>query len=359
MAQDFGDDAGDILLRWLKRMAMAGGRHLLHTLVDQSRQERQDYYEKQGISQGMSPEEAARYASELGNREHDVIPFGEANEAAAVAATAKENGLYAQALTDQEGHGFLLFAHDDLNQMQALQPKFAEVLTQLQIQRIKESWQTPPLEADQIEKLTPVKDSYKLYANEKNPSLSQQLTRHNRTQNIADVVKEAKATTTSFDQFKEKLAQQGIGTTTAKDGELMYYEARSDSLGRMLPYERSDWSVSAATLKNKYGVDATHDAFLRSTDGGMDTRGETQELDQGIKSHDSVDTDTHTTQIEREGSGTIIPPSKTREKTIKDDYDLNSQARDMKASSRQYNKEYKEPGKDHDISDKFNQERGR
>lgn len=92
-------------------------------------------------------------------------------------------------------------------------------------------------------------------------------------------------------------------------------------------------------------------------DGSLDTDGRTPSLDQNIKSHDGMDTDTKTLKLEREQNGTDISPSMVREQSdrSREKYDLNSQAKECRAASKQLSQTNDSP--DRDISDKFQQER--
>ena len=139
----------------------------------------------------------------------------------------------------------------------------------------------------------------------------------------------------------------------------MFYEARMGADGQLLPFEhRQDWSVGADTLQKNYGVDARQDWFTRNrptvSDGSLDQRGETPDLNQGIRSHDGMDTDTRTTRMEREQNGTDVPPSKVREENNRP-YNLDSEAREARDASRQLAKESGQTQERvTDISDKLN-----
>ena len=129
--------------------------------------------------------------------------------------------------------------------------------------------------------------------------------------------------------------------------------------GQLLPFEhRQDWSVGADTLQKNYGVDARQDWFTRNrptvSDGSLDQRGETPDLNQGIRSHDGMDTDTRTTRMEREQNGTDVPPSKVREENNRP-YSLDSEAKAARDASKQLAKESGQ-AQEHvtDISDKLN-----
>ena len=91
-----------------------------------------------------------------------------------------------------------------------------------------------------------------------------------------------------------------------------------------------------------------------ATDGSLDQRGETPDLNQGIRSHDGMDTDTRTTRMEREQNGTDVPPSKVREENNRP-YSLDSEAKAARDASKQLAKESGQ-AQEHvtDISDKLN-----
>ena len=92
-------------------------------------------------------------------------------------------------------------------------------------------------------------------------------------------------------------------------------------------------------------------------DGSLDTDGRTPSLDQNIKSHDSMDTATNTARMEKDGSNTDVSPTTVREQSdrSREKYDLNSQAKECRAASKQLSQTNDSP--DRDISDKFQQER--
>ena len=214
----------------------------------------------------------------------------------------------------------------------------------------------------------------------------------NRTQDIAEKVMAAREACRDFDDFKVILGEQGIGVTTTKDGENMFYEARRDEHGDLRPFGRDeagnrDWAVGAKKLRENWEVDATHDWFERNTpkspgghgpmterksrsaeferttvepqvaDGSLDTDGRTPDLNQGIESHDGMDTDTRTLRLEREQNGTDVAPSKVREEQAQargDDRSLSAVSEQCRASSKQLEAERGVTDRDIDISDKLN-----
>lgn len=93
------------------------------------------------------------------------------------------------------------------------------------------------------------------------------------------------------------------------------------------------------------------------TDGSLDMNGSTPDINQGIESHDGMDTMVSTLRVEREQNGTEVAPSMVREQSdrSREKYDLNSQAKECRAASKQLSQT--NDSSDRDISDKFQQER--
>jgi len=470
MAQDFGDDVGERLFRSIGRAAGYVIR---------------DWLRERGYEQRIEERKAAEEAAKQEEAQPDEIclPFGEQDDAATFAKVCQQNGVEVDALADADGNGYVRFATEDLERVQECSRDFANVMAQLRADQIAEQLENvKPLTQEQIDALTEVKDLPDLpkrdseardapvqedpAANEpvrdeeqvdeepdlssrEQPSLVEEATvahaasvEVNLTERIADRVREARAACRTYDDFCEILAHKGIGVTTTKDGENMFYEARRDDDGRLLPFGRDeqgkrDWAVGAKTLWARYNVDATHDWFERNTpksprsrreemvmtpegpmsgsaaekrwdeiakdigtqkpadvlrrwhelgrqaqeplrvgpqreyepqvtDGSLDTDGRTPDLNQGIDSHDGMDTDTRTLRIEREQTGTDVAPSEVREEAEQsleashDDgrgYSLSSEAQDARAASRQLEVESGHTEHDLDISDKMSQVR--
>lgn len=166
----------------------------------------------------------------------------------------------------------------------------------------------------------------------------------------------------------------------------MFYEARRGEDGSLLPFGkdaqgRTDWAVGADTLSRKWDVDATHDWFeknrpapgkevgdrswrqeresQRTVDGALDNDGATPDLDQGVKSHDSIDTDDHTARIEHEGVGTDISPSMVRDaedraaRSSDSGYSLSSVTREMREAKTELEAESGTPSHALDISNRM------
>lgn len=440
MAQDFGDDMGDRLFRAIGR----GAGYIIR-----------DWLRDRGYEQRMEARREAEEAAKQAEEQPDEIclPFGERDDAATFAKVCQENDVEVVALADADGNGYVRFATDDLERVQECSRDFADVMAQLRAEQIAERLENAkPLTQEQIDALTevmdlpdlpkrdgeardapvqegptahePVRDEAQMdeepdLSSREQPSLVEEAAvahaasvEVNLTQRIADRVREARAACHTYDDFREILARDGIGTTTTKDGENMFYMARRDDDGRLLPFGRDeqgkrDWAVGAKTLKERYDVDATHDWFEENTpknpgggggvpakvaepkrqpeqtnvgpsrtnqprnepqvtDGSLDTDGRTPDLTQGIRSHDGMDTDTRTLRLEREQTGTDVAPSVVREqseRSLEDSHDdgrgysLSSEARDARDASRQLEVESGHVEHDLDISNKMSQVR--
>lgn len=99
MAQDFGDDAGELLVR---SIGDAVRRQLDRFVGDKAA----EWF----AALGKPQEEAAALAA----REQVCIRFGDKAEAVAFAKVLEQNKLYCAALVDKEGNGYVQFFADDL-----------------------------------------------------------------------------------------------------------------------------------------------------------------------------------------------------------------------------------------------------
>lgn len=272
MAQDFGDDMGDLLLKTIGRVA----ERAIYYWIDKKSK---DWHQKRLEQEGVTPEEAAIKADALASREQICIPFGTSEDAAYMAQVCRENGTYAAALTDSEGRGFLQFAKDDTAQVQGCARQFSEVMTSIKNKEISDLLaESAPVTEDVYKGLIPVEQlpdlPSKEAADEQEHGGHVPDDRANdayiHSKGIADKVKAAREQCRDYDDFKEILSKEGIGITDAKNGELMYYEARPDGKGGVLPFGKDenglmDWAVRADTLKRNWHVDATRDWFTANT----------------------------------------------------------------------------------------------
>lgn len=352
MGQDFGDDIGGLLVRSSQSFATMAIRFQFQ---GQQRLQCEDWSFKKLLGMGHPADEAKATAKELASRETTCVPFGTATDAAYFSQICCRDGVFAIPFEDGSGNGYVQFAASDLEQAKRCLPRFSETMTRLQTERVAQSLNGEPVNADKLKSLREIDDLPDL-PDDGRAAERVETPRH--TQDIADKVRDARARCTDLQDFRTLLAAQGVGITTNAAGEHLFYEARTGEGGTLLPFEhRKDWSVGADTLHAKYGVDARLDDFPRErptvSDGSLDQRGETPDPRQGIASHDGMDTDSRTLRLEREQNGTDVPPSKAREDNARG-YSLASEAKDMRAASKQLAQENGVREHVADISDKLN-----
>ncbi len=331
MATDFGDDMGDLMLQWLKEAVERGYRHYsTHNTSEKQ------WYEEQARNEGRSEEEVQQISDEMSSREEVCIPFGTAEDASYFAQVCRTNGVWAMPYTDRDGGGYVQFAVEDAERIGKTIPSFEDVMAQVHVERIMAN--TEPLTVYQMEHLREITELPELPGQAEKALVPEQI--HNHTQDIADKVNAARNQCRDFDEFKRLLADEGIGVSTTKAGEILFYEARLSDDGTLLPYshEKRDWAVGADVLKDRYGVDATHDWFTqnREVDGSLDMDGSTPDLNQGIESHDGRDTDTRTLRMEYEATASgDVAPSRAREAQTDSPYNLESCTKETREASRQ------------------------
>lgn len=554
MAQDFGDDVGDMLLRNITKYSEKAIGLILNEYFKSAIR---DWQQAKLEEEGMSKEEAAIKAEVMASREHICMPFGNSTDAAYFAQVVRENGTYAAAMTDDNGNGYVQFAKDDLQKVRECTVQFSEVMTNLKCGEISELIANgKPVTQDMFKSLKPIKnlpdlpnvdgielnlrdvtlipvairftdtpdkvevrtfseqdtadldmDSEVFFSGYTHDELTDMVGKatgedfivesvgepyqvkariieqesraadfpeqtyddrvndtYNHTEGIRDKVLNAREQCRDFDDFKELLAKEDIGVTEGKNGELMFYEARRDENGEILPRGENeegllDWAVGAKTLANKWQCEATHDWFEKNTpkeptapehdsarevippqkdlnlicnavhsdleergiktldradgkmgflvdqkhkqdviktvesrfpghtpadlgieffdpnqghgtvenvkdsrepqmtDGSLDMNGATPDINQGIESHDGMDTMVSTLRVEREQNGTEVSPSMVREQSdrSREGYNLKSKADENRAASKQLSQTNE--SHDRDISDKFQQER--
>lgn len=144
MAQDFGDDVGEMLfIRLIGRYCeKAVGIILKGTMTDAV----QRYHQQKLELEGKSKEEAAAEAEVLAKRPHVCMPFGNATDAAYFAKVCQDNNVGAFAFSDDKGNGYVSFAKDDVAKVQECIPQFSKVMTSLKDREI----------CDLLEKAEPV-----------------------------------------------------------------------------------------------------------------------------------------------------------------------------------------------------------
>lgn len=224
MAQDMGDDIGERIFRLLGRAVGYGMRRFL---ADYQRNAEQ-WTRQRFLENGMDPTQAQAQAQAAAAREAVCVPFGGAQDAALFAQMCRQDGVYAMPLTDPQGNGFLQFAVADLDRMQSTISRFAQEVARQHEQWIGETLRQPvsPEKLPRLREI-PITDRPRT-APEQAPAqerAAQTQTQQapNRTQAIADKVRDARDRCASFEDFRQRLAEQGIGVTTTMTGELMFY----------------------------------------------------------------------------------------------------------------------------------------
>lgn len=380
MAVDYGDDIGEMLVRAVGRSAgRALSRHAEQYFEDAIK----DFYKSKFEKEGLTPENADAKAEDMVSHEQVCLPFGTKDDAAYFTQVCRDNGIAMLALSDKSGNGYVYFVKDELEKVKDCVPQFSEVMTALKNREIAEQLESArPMtekqlaELEKVETLPDLTKSVQQESTDRDsetvePDRSTRMeVEPNHTEHIRDEVLLAREQCRDLGDFERILNEKGIGIDTTKDGEMLFYEARMGEDGKLLPYDHDmrDWAVGANTLKAKFAVDATHDWFEKRfdreqvdvADGSLDMDGATPDINQGIDSHDGMDTDSRTLRLEREQNGTDVSPSMVREEAARthDDgrgYDLSSTAKECRRASSQLSKSNDAP--DRDISDKFQQER--
>lgn len=136
MAQDFGDDVGEMLfIRLLGRYCeKTAGIVLKASLTDAV----QRYHQQKLELEGKSKEEAAAEAKVLAKRPQVCVPFGDATRASYFAKVCQDNGVGAFAFSDGKGNGYVSFAKDDVAKVQDCVPQFSKVMTSLKYREIND-----------------------------------------------------------------------------------------------------------------------------------------------------------------------------------------------------------------------------
>lgn len=155
MAQDFGDDVGEMLfIRLLGRYCeKAAGIVLKASLTDAV----QRYHQQKLELEGKSKEEAAAEAEVLAKRPQVCVPFGDATRASYFAKVCQDNGVGAFAFSDDKGNGYVSFAKDDVAKVQDCVPQFSKVMTSLKYREINDLLEkAEPVPQEMFDKLKQV-----------------------------------------------------------------------------------------------------------------------------------------------------------------------------------------------------------
>lgn len=156
MAQDFGDDVGEMLLRSISRY---GEKAIGLILNEYFKSAVREWQQAKFEAEGMSKEEAAVKAEAMASREHICMPFGNATDAAYFAQVVRDNGTYAAAMTDDGGNGYVQFAKDDIQKVQECATQFSDVMISLKCREISELITNgKPVTQDKFKNLKLIKD---------------------------------------------------------------------------------------------------------------------------------------------------------------------------------------------------------
>lgn len=156
MAQDFGDDIGEMLLRSISRY---GEKAIGLILNEYFKSAVREWQQAKFEAEGMSKEEAAVKAEAMASREHICMPFGNATDAAYFAQVVRDNSTYAAAMTDDGGNGYVQFAKDDIQKVQECATQFSDVMISLKCREISELITNgKPVTQDKFKNLKLIKD---------------------------------------------------------------------------------------------------------------------------------------------------------------------------------------------------------
>ena len=156
MAQDFGDDVGEMLLRSISRY---GEKAIGLILNEYFKSAVREWQQAKFEAEGMSKEEAAVKAEAMASREHICMPFGNATDAAYFAQVVRDNGTYAAAMTDDGGNGYVQFAKNDIQKVQECATQFSDVMISLKCREISELITNgKPVTQDKFKNLKLIKD---------------------------------------------------------------------------------------------------------------------------------------------------------------------------------------------------------
>ena len=155
MAQDFGDDIGEMLFTGFKNSC----QRALYDFWRDSRNNNKDeeWYKEKFMKEGMSEEDAQIASKEMASRKQTCVPFGDKNDASYFAKVCQENGILVTALTDSKGNGYIRFAKDDTDLVGSHIEQYAEVMTLLKCKEINERFDsTPPVTQELLDSLTEI-----------------------------------------------------------------------------------------------------------------------------------------------------------------------------------------------------------
>ncbi|MDR6939244.1 hypothetical protein [Arcanobacterium hippocoleae] len=355
--QDFGDETGDMVLRALRR----GAKYCSESLFDHYKNHSKTNYENHSKTTKTKtvPTGGAGFKADERLSGYMCVPFGTVADTRQFLQICEKQGVAVIGLQDKKQHGFLLIDSIGYGKVEKLIPDFFYA-NKIDLNDFFDRTATIAhmSEQDLMKNLNVIDcglqlSSYKERESAKN--VVNDLT-VNKTDTIAKIVAGALSQADSMDEFRDLLAEDGVRMDTSKAGEALFTKDFPNDQGEMLA-----WNVRGDTLKGKYGTDVTFDGLeMRFSDGSLDARGETADINQGIESHDGMDTNTSTLRIEREQSGSDVAPSvvrKSADRASSSPYSLSSEAKAARVAAKQLSKERGIEDRVTDISDKMNPQR--
>lgn len=269
MAQDFGDDVGEMLfIRLLGRYCeKAAGIVLKASLTDAV----QRYHQQKLELEGKSKEEAAAEAEVLAKRPQVCVPFGDATRASYFAKVCQDNGVGAFAFSDDKGNGYVSFAKDDVAKVQNCVPQFSKVMTSLKYREIN----------DHLEKAEPVpQEMFDKLKQVDLPDINKNLYEHDvtlfpvqvevdgrnemwtfaeqDTKNL-DIDAQVEMSNQSAEHMKEMVGKQFSGVTIRAVGEP--YQVKAMELHEHVEKEQPDKGEPDADRNERQGHDLANDPY--------------------------------------------------------------------------------------------------
>lgn len=273
MAQDFGDDVGEMLfIRLLGRYCeKAAGIVLKASLTDAV----QRYHQQKLELEGKSKEEAAAEAEVLAKRPQVCVPFGDATRASYFAKVCQDNGVGAFAFSDDKGNGYVSFAKDDVAKVQNCVPQFSKVMTSLKYREIN----------DHLEKAEPVpQEMFDKLKQVDLPDINKNLYEHDvtlfpvqvevdgrnemwmfaeqDTKNL-DIDAQVEVSNQSAEHMKEMVGKQFSGVTIRAVGEP--YQVKAMELHEHVEKEQPDKGEPDADRNERQGHDLANDPYNHTT----------------------------------------------------------------------------------------------
>lgn len=295
---DFGDDSGDIILRWfqdyLKKLG-AKTKYFLDNVFPEMKNAAKQWFQEHFKS---DPQAAADFA----DRTPMAIPISSKEAAEQFAAFARSQGVWAQAVTGENGEPMVGFYEEDMDKI---------------AQCVREWERVNP------EKYREWEDFAHAQQPENEQTQEAELDRslpNGRDRSYMDEIRAkvevARDGAVSEADFISRCEAQGLTVSRAADGELLF------------THENGWFDVRGDTLGKEY----TRDAFERGVGEKSEemTQHAADEQERYIQSHDGGDIDTRTRVVE-----SVTKPQPSRDgKQREKEYNLTTEAQDMRSASK-------------------------